>query len=129
MLFRLALPDSPERRPDVAFVSYQRWPHSRKIPRTPAWEVTPDLAVEVVSPSNEAGKVLAKVREYFRAGVQVVWVVWPATEEVYVYESPTRIRVLERTDELEGGTLLPGFRLPVATLFEEDAAAETKNGQ
>src|SRR6266850_1064210 len=41
MLFRLALPDSPERRPDVAFVSYQRWPHSRKIPRTPAWEVTP----------------------------------------------------------------------------------------
>jgi Uma2 family endonuclease len=79
-----------QRRPDVAFVSYQRWPRRRRVPRDNAWAVVPELAVEVVSPSNLFEDVLDKVAEYFRAGVSLSWVVVPAQEQVYVYTSPTR---------------------------------------
>jgi len=55
-------------RPDVAFVSYERWPRRRQLPDTDPWEIVPDLAIEVVSKSNKAVEVLAKVRHYFQAG-------------------------------------------------------------
>src|SRR5207244_2037726 len=107
---------------DVAFVSDERWPRARRVPDDAAWDVVPDLAIEVVSPSNIANEVVAKVGEYFRAGVQRVWVVYPKQPLVYVYESPTAaIRVLRVGDELDGAPLLPGFRLPLATLFEGEA--------
>ena len=81
----------------------------------------PRLAIEVVSPTNLAEDLLAKVDEYFQAGVRQVWVVYPAAARVHVHESPTQIRVLGRGDELDGGPLLPGFRLPLAELFEAEA--------
>src|SRR5438874_7244321 len=83
-----------ERRPDVAFVSYERWPKKRRLPRTNAAPVVPDLAVEVVSPTNLAMDVLVKIDEYFRAGVRLVWVIYPDLNQVYVYESPTSVRIL-----------------------------------
>jgi Uma2 family endonuclease len=119
MLFELPVVNR-QRRPDVAFVSYQCWPRNQRVPSAPAWEVVPDLAVEIVSPSNTAEEVLDKMREYFRAGSKVVWVVWSNAEEVYVYTSPTDIRVLTRSDTLEGDPVVPGFRLPLAQLFEEE---------
>lgn len=109
-----------ERRPDVAFVSFQRWARDRKMPRTNAWAVVPNLAVEVISPSNLAEEIAVKIQEYFRAGVQLVWVIYPVPGQVYVYESPTQVHILEKHDELEGGQVLPGFRLPVAALFEDE---------
>ncbi|HEV3258825.1 MAG TPA: Uma2 family endonuclease [Gemmataceae bacterium] len=118
-LFRLNPAARLQRRPDLAFVSYQRWPKNRPIPRTDAWDVVPDLATEVVSKTNLAEEIILRVQEYFQAGVQLVWVIYPVVRQVYVYESPTRIRVLVSTEELDGGTLLPGFRLPLSTLFEE----------
>jgi len=61
-----------QRRPDVAFVTYDRWPRQRRVPRTAAWEVVPNLVVEVVSPTDRVDDVVDKVAEYFRAGVECV---------------------------------------------------------
>jgi Uma2 family endonuclease len=116
-----------QKRPDVAFVSSARWPYHRSPPRgEAAWKVVPNLAIEVVSPSNTADEVLVKMHEYFQAGVQLVWVIYPEPGEVYVYESPLSVRVLTRADVLDGGKVLPGFQLPLASLFEEQA--ETGDG-
>jgi Uma2 family endonuclease len=106
-----------DRRPDVAFVSYQRWPKNRRPPRVNAWPVVPELAAEVVSPTDDADDVMEKVEEYFRAGVTLVWLVFPGQERVYAYTSPTEVRVLSRGDDLTGDPVLPGFRLPLADLF------------
>jgi Uma2 family endonuclease len=121
-LFRLPLPVDRNRRPDVAFVAYDRWAKSRPLPESDnAWDVLPNLAVEVISPTDLAEDVQVKVAEYLQAGVTLQWVVYPRTGKVHVYESPSRIRVLSRTDELDGSTVLPGFRLPLTELFLESA--------
>ncbi|AGA31555.1 Uma2 family endonuclease [Singulisphaera acidiphila] len=119
MLFRLD--NDLQRRPDVAFVSHDRWPRGRQVPHEAAWDVVPDLAIEVVSPTNTADEIMAKVDEYFRAGVQRVWVVYPKARAVYVYESPNEVKILRVDNTLDGAPLLPGFHLPLALLFEEQA--------
>lgn len=106
-----------DRRPDVAFVSASRWPLNRRVPRTNAWAVVPEIAAEVVSPTDDMEQVMERVEEYFRAGVPLVWLVLPAQERVYIYTSPTAVRILSRADELTGDPVLPAFRLPLADLF------------
>jgi Uma2 family endonuclease len=113
-----------KRRPDISYVSYERWPRNKPVTDDEAWEVVPDLTVEVVSPTDKADALLEKVEEYFLAGVVQVWVVYPRRRVVHVYESFTRISVIAEAQELEGGTILPGFRVPLATLFEDLAAKE-----
>jgi Uma2 family endonuclease len=119
MLFDLTAFVQRKRRPDVAFVSYERWPHQHLVPDTEAWDVVPNLVVEVVSPSDRGRDILNKVAEYFRAGITCVWLIFPSQKQVYIYDSPTRVRILARTDELDGAPVLPQFRLPLATLFED----------
>ena len=114
-----------DRRPDVAFVSFARWPRERGIPRARAIAVAPDLAVEVVSPTDVMFDVLDKLHEYFRCGVRQVWLLFSNVEQVYVYTSPTAVRILSRVDTLTADDLLPGFAVPVADLFppaEEEPA-------
>jgi Uma2 family endonuclease len=119
-LLHLPLPEDRNRRPDVAFVSYDRWAKGRPLPEDDnAWDVLPNLVVEVVSPTDLAEDLQEKVGEYFRAGVTLVWVVYPRARQVQVYESLSSIRGLSRADELDGGTVLPGFRLPLTELFLE----------
>ena len=89
MLFDLTVATGRKRRPDVAFVSSDRWPLTRRIPRTEAWEVVPNLAVEVVSRADSVDYIMDKVAEYFQAGVERVWVVFPSQEQVYIYDSPS----------------------------------------
>lgn len=113
--FRPAL--NRNRRPDGAFLSFDRWPRSRPFPDENALPAVPDLAVEIVSPSDLAADLVDKIHEYFDVGVRLVWVVYPTVEEIYVYESPRSIRVLGRQDELDGGDVLPGFRVAPAELF------------
>lgn len=125
MLFLLSEETDLRRRPDVAFVSFHRWPRERRIPESEAWDVTPDLAVEVVSPTNDFDEVLQKVSEYFAAGVGLVWVVIPSRKQVYVYHSETELRVLPLSDHLDGEDVLPGFRFSVADLFEETETSES----
>jgi Uma2 family endonuclease len=113
-----AIPGSGnDRKPDVAFVSFQRWAQNQGIPRVNAWPVVPDLAVEVISPTDKAFDVIDKVREYFTAGVQQVWHVYSNVEQVFVFTSPTAVRILRRADDLTGDPVVPGFRMPVADLF------------
>jgi Uma2 family endonuclease len=124
MLCHLPITPPRNRRPDLAYVSYQRGPRTRPIPeRENAWDVVPDLAVEVVSPMDLAEDLMEKIDEYFRADVRQVWVVYPLRRLVQVYASLTAARGLTAADELDGGTVLPGFRLPLADLFPPTPAA------
>jgi Uma2 family endonuclease len=120
-LFILDAERNLRRRPDVAFVSAESWPLERLIPEEGDWEVIPDLAVEVSSPNDRLHDVLAKMNEYFAFGVRQVWLVVPTRQYVLVFDSPTRVQILTAVDELDGGTLLPGFRLPLARLFQRQA--------
>lgn len=117
VLFVLDAQRDLKRRPDVAFVSYARWPEP-VVARTNAWNVVPDLAVEIVSPSNLAEEIDGKITDYFQSDVRLVWVVYPESGRAYVYQSRTQVTVLERADTLDGGEVLPGFRLPIAQLYE-----------
>jgi Uma2 family endonuclease len=127
MLFLLIPPPRDlQRRPDLAYVSFARWPRGKAIPTTPAWEVFPNLVLEVVSPSNWANEIIEKIENYFEAGVERVWVVYPTVKKVYVYDSPTSVQILTRAQTLDGGTVLPGFQVPLAEIFEEPAAIEAR---
>ncbi len=125
-LFHLPAPFNRDRRPDVAFVSYERWSKTRSLPRTDnAWDVVPNVTVEVVSPTDSIYELEQKIAEYFQVGVEMVWVVYPSQSKIHVLASPTQIQVLTTHDVLDGGTLLPGFRLPVNELFVEPAEDQT----
>jgi Uma2 family endonuclease len=107
-------PDSV-RAPDAAFIA-----RARMAPADlPEGFIVgaPDLAVEVVSPSDSASEVQQKVDDYFRAGSQQVWVVYPDQRSVAVYRSAGEMRYLTAGDVLDGGALLPGFTCPVADIF------------
>jgi Uma2 family endonuclease len=117
-LVRLPLPVDRNRRPDLAFVSAQR------IAQAPpqsgsdnAWDIVPELMVEVVSPHDLAEEIMERVDEYWAAGTQLVWIVYPTHRLVYVYESPRKVRILGVAEELEGGSVLPGLHIPIASLF------------
>jgi Uma2 family endonuclease len=120
-LFRLPLAKDAgrNRKPDVAFVSSERWPADRPQPvGDNAWDVVPDLAVEVVSPTDFAEDLWGRVFEYFQAGVRLVWLISPQHRFAHVYESPIQMRLVTESDTLEGGEILAGFRLPLARLFD-----------
>ncbi len=79
--------------------------------------VVPDLAIEIVSPTNMSRQVMDKVRRYLAAGVPLVWVARSPRRTVTVYEPGTEPRILGEGEVLDGGDVLPGFRLAVADLF------------
>jgi Uma2 family endonuclease len=120
MIFRIDIPKDLQRRPDVAYVSKSRWALDRPVPDAAAWDVVPDLAIEVVSPTNGAVGLQSKIEEYFAAGVSRVWVIYPKQKKIHIYVSTTQIHVLQLGDELDGGDLIPGVRLPLAALFEDN---------
>jgi Uma2 family endonuclease len=104
------------RIPDVSFVGWERLP-SRKCPKEPIPDLVPHLAVEVLSEGNTPGEMQRKLKEYFLAGVEVVWMVDPDKRVVDVYTAPDEWIRLTEADSLDGGNLLPGFRLPLERLF------------
>jgi Uma2 family endonuclease len=106
------------RIPDVAFVSWARVP-GRRIPVDPIPDFAPDLAVEVLSRGNTDAEMARKRREYFAAGVRLVWLVDPELRIVTVFTGPEELTSLAESETLDGGDLLPGFQLPLSTLFAE----------
>jgi Uma2 family endonuclease len=102
------------RSPDVWFLSHGRL---KEVAREGFYEGAPDLAVEVVSPGEEAEAVLAKVLDYLGAGARAVWLVYPELQAVEVYGRGGEGRLLRPGEVLEGGEALPGFRLPLKALF------------
>ena len=82
-------------------------------------DVAPNLAVEVLSTGNTPGEMARKRQDYFAAGAQVVWQVDSHARTVQVFTAPEQSTVLHETQPLEGGTVLPGFTLPLQELFSE----------
>jgi Uma2 family endonuclease len=105
------------RLPDLAFISWDRLP-GRKMPTTPILDLAPDLAVEVLSKGNTKAEMKRKLREYFDAGVRLVWLIDPRTRTVLVHTSPKASKKLGQGQDLDGGDVLPGFALSLAELFE-----------
>jgi Uma2 family endonuclease len=104
------------RIPDVAFISWARLP-DQCVPTEPVPDLAPDLAVEVLSAGNTPGEMARKRQDYFAAGVHLVWQVDPDTRTVEVFTAPDQSTVLHEAQTLTGGTVLPGFTLPLQELF------------
>jgi Uma2 family endonuclease len=101
--------------PDAAYIRADRVPPDEELDGF--FHGAPDIAVEVVSPSDRMSDVSAKVDEYILAGTPLVWIVEPRRRAVTIYRPDGSIRVLREDDELDGGEVLPGFRLKVADIF------------
>jgi len=101
--------------PDVAFVRADRLPPESV--REGFMPLAPDLAVEVLSPSNRAAAMNEKIGLYHRGGVRLVWVVQPRRRAVTVHVPGREPWTLHEFDTLDGGDVLPGFRLSVADIF------------
>ncbi|MEO2091835.1 MAG: Uma2 family endonuclease [Gemmataceae bacterium] len=100
--------------PDAAFILTASLP-ARRSPEG-YLETVPELVVEIRSKNDTTPEVVAKNEEYFRAGVQVVWVIDPAARTVAAHVADGSVQVFRDTDTLTCG-LLPGFAAPVANLF------------
>lgn len=101
--------------PDIAFVRADRLPPEAEQERF--LRLAPDLAVEIVSPSDTGPSVEDKVAAYFEAGVRMVWLMEPRRRTVRVRKPDGTDRLLSEDDELDGDDVLPGFRIRVRKLF------------
>ncbi len=109
------LSENPDtvRAPDVSFTS-----KARVVPAKGEYDrVAPDLAIEVISPSNTQDEIQQKVIQYFRAGTRLVWAFFPKSRSVYVYRSAHEVTILGVEDTLDGGDVLPGFHVEVGEIF------------
>jgi Uma2 family endonuclease len=114
------------RAPDVAFLSWASLPGGKPPPRTDKVpEVVPDLAVEVLSASNTKREMERKRREYFQAGVKLVWEIDPQTRAANVYTAVDQMTPVPVGGTLDGGTVLPGFQLSLKAVFDR---AERQSG-
>lgn len=113
--FKLRSTPDTVRAPDIAFINRQR---VKEVGETKGfWPGAPDLAVEVNSPSDTVREVEKKVMEWLEFGCRAVWVVSAKLRTVTVYRSLTQIVVLTEKDTLDGGDVIPGFRLSIAEIF------------
>ena len=113
--YRLRSEPDTVRAPDVAVVSAARVAdYEDEIGYLP---FAPDLAVEVVSPSDSFADVETKARMWLTHGTRIVWVVEPDSRRVLIYEPDRDRRELVEGDDLDGGEVLPGFTVSVAKLF------------
>jgi Uma2 family endonuclease len=108
------------RLPDLSFISWERLP-DRKPPSNPILHVVPDLTVEIVSRGNTKKEMNNKIRDYFLAGVRQVWIVDPKKETIHVYTGPDAVERLSEDQVLEGGEVLPGFRVSLREVFATPA--------
>ncbi|MHB8645546.1 MAG: Uma2 family endonuclease [Thermomicrobiales bacterium] len=108
------MPDSV-RGPDVSFLMKEHVPDEDFSVFVP---FAPDLAIEIVSPNDRADEVHDKVYQYLAAGTRLVWVLWPKTCSISIFGKGGTNGEFGMEDELDGGDVLPGFRVRVAELFD-----------
>lgn len=108
-------PEPIVRAPDVAFLRRAKIPPPEQ--QAGFWAVTPDLVVEIISPSESAQEIQAKVQDYLAAGTGLIWLVYPATQTVTEYRAGGQVRHLTLDDDLAGGEVIPGFRYSLRRLF------------
>ncbi|MBI3822558.1 MAG: Uma2 family endonuclease [Planctomycetes bacterium] len=106
------------RIPDVSFVSWKDIPGG-KVPKEPIPMLAPTVAVEVLSESNTPAEIKRKRHEYFKAGTSQMWVVDPKKRIMVVWTSVKKSFELTEDDTLDGGNVLPGFKLALRDLFAE----------
>lgn len=111
--FLMARDPDTVRGPDISF-----WSRSR-LPEVPEGyiEVAPDLAVEVVSPSDRYARIQQKVNEYQEKGVRLIWIVDPEDRSAAIFREGQKVKVLSENETLTGEDVLPGFTCRVADLF------------
>ena len=101
--------------PDVGYISFERQPELDSeegyLPNSP------DLAVEVVSPSDSERLLMVKVGNYLAAAT-VVWVVYPEQEELAEYQTGKAVKVYRKNDTITGGDILNGFSLELNKIFK-----------
>ena len=105
------------RVPDIAFVSFERFPESGE-PKGSKWLIAPDLAIEIISPTDDYEEVFKKLSEYFAAKVKQVWLVSPEQKTLTVYRSRKDAAILTEEDEVVCEEILPGFRLKLSDIFQ-----------
>ena len=104
------------RAPDVSFIRWERFPGGQP-PKAAIFSVAPDLAVEILSEGNTEAEMDRKLRDYFQAGVRLVWYIEPKTRTAKAYTAVDVWTEIGPHDSLLGGEVLPGFELPLAQLF------------
>ena len=114
------------RGPDLAFVAWARMPGGR-IPKEPVPDLVPNFVIEVLSVGNTYGEMSRKRREYFHAGVELLWMVDHRSRTVTVFRTPQDATVLTEGQNLDGGNVLPGWQVDIADLFSRlDRNAESQ---
>ena len=114
------------RVPDLSFVRAERLPSGGVGPGV--LKIAPDLAVEVLSPSEAASMLEEKVDDYTLAGTPLIWVVDPVRRTVVVIAKDAPTQRLREGDTLDGGDVLPGFECPVSEIFDGIAPQPTDSG-
>jgi Uma2 family endonuclease len=111
------------RSPTVSFVGWDQLP-GRVVPRNPVPRIHPDLAVEVLCRGNTVAEMARKRADYFAAGTPLVWQVNPRSRTVDVYTAPDEFTTVAEFGTLDGGDVLPGFTLPVRSIFVNQPPAK-----
>lgn len=106
------------RMPDVCFISWKRFPDG-KHPRESMPPLVPDLAIEVLSPSNSTSEMQRKLQDYFAAGVELVWYIDPQSRTARSFTEPDSFVEFDVDGVLDGRDVLPGFRLSLKALFDK----------
>ena len=112
--FKLTSDPDTVRAPDIAFIRRERLPDPRP---TGYAELAPDLVVEVLSPNDRPGEVLAKVADWLSAGSSLVWIVDPGHRTARVYRQDGSETLVEPTEALSGEGVIPGFTYPLASIL------------
>ncbi|MBY0515132.1 MAG: Uma2 family endonuclease [Gemmataceae bacterium] len=105
------------RAPDLSFFPWSSFADGESPDSEGYWSATPAFVVEVLSPGNTRAEIDRKLAELFAAGCRLAWVIDPRAQAAKVYTSPKKFKELDATGTLDGGKVLPGFKLPLAELF------------
>ncbi|MCH8045335.1 MAG: Uma2 family endonuclease [Planctomycetes bacterium] len=108
---------------DVAFIRWERFPNG-KLPHEPVPALAPDLAIEVLSKGNTEPEMHRKLRDYFAAGVRLVWYIDPESQTATAYTAADQSTAIGRDGVLDGGDVLPGFTLSLTELFAKAGPRE-----
>jgi Uma2 family endonuclease len=103
---------------DMSFTRHDRLPADRNPHDFPRW--APDLTVEVFSPFERMATVIGRAAMFLQAGTRQVWLVYPISQTATIFYPDAPLTNLGADDTLDGGDMLPGFRVPVAEIFAED---------
>ncbi len=113
--FRLFVDEKTVRVPDVSFLSNEKLAEIKNVNKF--YDGTPDLAVEVISPSETYNDVQGKLEDYLSAGVKMVWIIRPENKTVTTYRTLSDFKILREDDELTGEDFLPNFKCNLTDIF------------